>query len=128
MNNNFFFLGDFNAGVEGTDIKIFCSSYNLTSIVNKVTCYKNPDKSTCIDLILTNCSGSFQNSCVVETRLSDFHQQVVTVMRTTYRKSQPKVIHYGNYKTLVTIFLGIRYRKSSHKIWETAVTRMLINF
>ena len=82
--DNLIFLGDFNAGVEDTDIKIFCSSYNLTSMVNKATCYKNPDKPTCIDLILTNCPGSFQNSCVVETGLSDFHKMVVTVMKTSY--------------------------------------------
>ena len=71
--DNLIFLGDFNAGVEDTDIKIFCSSYNLTSMVNKATCHKNPDKPTCIDLILIKSPGSFQNSCVVETGLSDFH-------------------------------------------------------
>ena len=32
--DNLIFLGDFNVGVEDTDIKIFCSSYNLTSMVN----------------------------------------------------------------------------------------------
>ena len=30
-------------------------------MVNKATGYKNPDKPTCIDLILTNCSRSFQS-------------------------------------------------------------------
>ena len=64
--DNLIFLGDFNAGVEDADIKNFCCSYNLTSMVNKATCYKNPDKPTCIDLILTNCPGSFQNYCVVD--------------------------------------------------------------
>ena len=54
-NDNLIFLGDFNVGVEDTDIKSFCSSYILTSMVKKVTCYKNPEKPTCIDLILTNC-------------------------------------------------------------------------
>ena len=53
------FLGDFNYGMEDTSIKVFCSNYNLTSMINKPTCYKNPDKLTCIDLILTNCPGSF---------------------------------------------------------------------
>ena len=52
-------LGDFNAGMEDSSIKIFCSNFNLTSMINKPTCYKNPDKPTCIDLILTNCPGSF---------------------------------------------------------------------
>ena len=57
---NLIFLGEFNAGVEDTDIKKNRSSYNLISMVNKAACYNNPDKSTCIDLILTNCPGSFQ--------------------------------------------------------------------
>ena len=91
-------LGDFNTGVEVAEIKSFCSSYNLTSMINKATCYKNPEESTCIDLILTNCPGSFQNSCVVETGLSDFYKMVVTVMKTSYQKSQLKIIHYLNYK------------------------------
>ena len=125
---NLIFLGDFNAGVEDTGIKIFCISYNLTSMVNKATCFKNPDKPTCIDLILTNCPGSFQSSCVAETGLSDFHKMVVTVMKTSYRKSQSKIIHYRNYKKFSNDIFRICYRKPSHKIWETAVTKMLMTF
>ena len=56
------FLGDFIAGMEDSSIKIFYIHYNLTSMINKPSCYKNPDKPTCMDLILTNCPGSFQNS------------------------------------------------------------------
>ena len=52
------FLGDFNAGVEDSSVKNFCSSYNLTSMINRPTCYKNPEKPSCIDLILTNCPRS----------------------------------------------------------------------
>ena len=68
-------------------IKIFCSNYNLTSMINKPTCCKYSDKPTCIDLILTNCPGSFQNPCVVETGLSGFHMMIVTLMKTSYRKN-----------------------------------------
>ena len=71
--DNLIFLGGFNGGVEDTGIKNFCSSNKFTnSMVNKATCYKNPDKRTCIDLILTDCPGEFQHSCVVDTGLSDF--------------------------------------------------------
>ena len=84
------FLGDFNAGVEDSSVKNFCSSFNFTSMINKPTCFKNPDKPSYIDLILTNCPRSFQNSCVIETVLLDFHKLVVTVMKITYTKSQPK--------------------------------------
>ena len=93
------FLGDFNAGMEDSSIKIFCCNFNLTSMINKPTCYKNPDKPTCIDLILTNCPWSFQNSCVIETGLSDFHKMIVTVMKTSCRKIEPRVINYWDYKS-----------------------------
>ena len=49
--NQLFFLGDFNAGHEDTSVKNFCSSYNLTSMNNKPTCFKNPDNPFCIDLV-----------------------------------------------------------------------------
>ena len=91
-------LGDFNAGMEDSPIKIFCSNFNLTIMISKPTCYKNPDKPTCIDLILTNCPWSFQNSSVIETGLSDFRKMIVTVMKTSYWKIEQRVINYRDYK------------------------------
>ena len=67
-------------------------------MVNKPTCYKNPDRLSCIDLVLTNCLRSFQNSCVIETGLSHFHKMVVTVMKTTYRKLEPRIVYYRDFK------------------------------
>ena len=62
------------------------------------TCYKSIDNPSCIDLFLTNTSLSFQNTTTVETGLSDFHKMVVTVMKTTFPKVQPKIIYYRDYK------------------------------
>ena len=67
-------------------------------MISKPNCYKNPDKPTCIDLILTNCPGSFQSSSVMETGLSDFRKMTVTVMNTSYWKIEPRVINYRDYK------------------------------
>ena len=67
-------------------------------MIIKPTCYKNPDRSSHIDLILTNCSRSFQNSCVIETGLSDFYKMVVTVMKTTSRKLEPRIVYYRDFK------------------------------
>ena len=64
-------------------------------MINRPTCFKNPEKPY---LILTNCPRSFQNSCAIEAGLSDFHKLVVTVMKTTYKKSQTKIIIYRSYK------------------------------
>ena len=91
------FIGDFNAGIEDASMKNFCSSYNLRSMINKPTCFKNPGKPSCIDLILTNCSRSLQNSCAIEAGLSDFHKLVVTVLKTAYKKSKPKINTYRSY-------------------------------
>ena len=61
--------------------------------------FQNPDKPSCIDLILTNCPMCFLNSCVIETGLSDSHQLLVTVtIVTTSKKSPPKIITYRSYK------------------------------
>ena len=63
-------------------------------MINKPTCYKTPGKPT-----LTNCPRSFQNSCDIETGLSDLHMMTVTVMKTSYRKIEPWVINYRDYQS-----------------------------
>ena len=76
----------------------FCCVYNLSSLVKKPTCFKNPIHPSCFDLILTNKSASFQNNMVVETGLSDFHKLTITVMKCSFQTQSPKVIYYRNYK------------------------------
>ena len=95
---NFIFLGDFNAGMEHSALKDFCNLYSLTSLINRPTCWKNPSKPTCIDLILTNRPTFFQNTNVIETGLSDFHKMVVSIIKTSFRKLKPKIINYRKYK------------------------------
>ena len=80
-------------------------------MINEPSCYKNPDRLFCIDLILTNCPRSFQNSCVIETGLSNFHQMVVTVMKATYRKCEPRLVHYRDFK----YFYNNSFRESLQK-------------
>ena len=94
---NVIFLGDFNAGVLETPMTSFCESYNLKSIIKQPTCFKNPEKSSCIDLILTNRPKSFQSTSVIETGLSDFHRMTVSVLKMHFRKLPPKVITYRNF-------------------------------
>ena len=54
-------LGDFNIGIDEPHMKSFCETYNLTNLIKQLTCYKNPDNSTCIDLIPTKYPRTFQN-------------------------------------------------------------------
>ena len=77
---------------------VFCDKYDLRSLIKEPTCHKNPENPSCIDLIFANNPNSFQSSCLVETGLSDFHRMTVTVMKTTFKKFQPKIIHCEDYK------------------------------
>ena len=91
-------LGDFNAEADDPNMKPFCDSYSLTSLIKQPTCYKNPSHPKCHDLILTNVPRSFQTTCVIETGLSDFHLITLTVMRKSLKKLKARVINYRSYK------------------------------
>ena len=77
---NLILMGDYNCVVAEEAMNEFCCIYSLSSLAKGPTCFKNPDHPSCIDLILTNKSASFQNSMVVETGQSDFHKLTITVM------------------------------------------------
>ena len=76
--DNFLIVGDLNSEIGESSMHDFCNSYNLHSLCHKSTCYKKPEKPSCIDLFLTNSPKSFQNTQTIETGLSDFHKLVVT--------------------------------------------------
>ena len=69
----------------------------VKNLVKEPTCFKNHINPSCIDLILTNRSRSFQNTSVIENGISDFHKMTVTIMRSHYPKSTPNIVHYRNY-------------------------------
>ena len=72
--DNFILLGDFNNEPEEKSMPNFLNTYHLKNIVKQKTCFKNPKRPSCIDLILTNSSRSFQDIFTVKTGLPDFHK------------------------------------------------------
>ena len=93
-------MGDFNTNLDNAVLKDFYNLYNATDLINKATCYKNPNNPSCIDLLLANFPKYFQNSCLIETGLSDFHKMVLTVIKANFRKLEPKIMIYPNYRYL----------------------------
>ena len=91
-------LGDFNAEIQEAALKNFCDLYHLKSLVKEPTCFKNPDNPSCIDLFLTNCWRSFQDTQTVETCISDFHKMCITVLKVQYHKDKHNTVYYRNYK------------------------------
>ena len=91
-------VGDFNAQIVQKCFDDFLFQHELKSVNDKSTCYKNPDKPSCIDIILTNSPLSFYKSDCLFIGLSDCHKLVLSVFKTTFSKSKPKEIIYTNFK------------------------------
>ena len=51
---NFLIYGDFNASTNKKCMTESCDLNGITSLIKKTTCFKYPDKPSCIDPILTN--------------------------------------------------------------------------
>ena len=78
-------------------MEFFCESYRFKSLIKDPTCFENLENLSCINLILANSPHTFQNSCVIETGLSDFHKMIVSVMKTTFQKLKPRIVQYRDY-------------------------------
>ena len=60
-------IGYLNAEPTEAAVSVFCEIYNLKHLIKDKTCSKNPNKPTCIDLIVTNRPKCFQDTVVFET-------------------------------------------------------------
>ena len=56
------------------------------NLIKEPTCYKNSEKPTCIDLMLTNQPTLFLRSAALETGLSDLHLLTVTEFKMSFQK------------------------------------------
>ena len=93
--------------IEEANMKSFCENYNLKSLIKQPPCYKNPNKPSCIDLILTSVPRTFQSTCVLEAGLPDFHLMKVTVTWKTFKKMRPSVINYRSYRDFSNETFGV---------------------
>ena len=51
---SFLIIGDLNLEANNSAMSVFSDTYDLKSFMKEPTCYKNPNKPSCIDLMLTN--------------------------------------------------------------------------
>ena len=76
----------------------FMQLYDLKNLVKENTCFKSIENPSCVDLFLTNCCKSFQNTFATSNGISDFHKMTVTVLKTTFKKVKPKEIIYRAFR------------------------------
>ena len=120
--------GDFNIDKGEEKLQDFLFERNLKNLVKEDTCFKNVNNPSCIDLFLTNCGPSFQHTTTVTTGLSDFHKMVVTVMKTTFPKVQPKIVYYRDYKNFDLYAFRTDLRTQLSKINEKDYYHFEITF
>ena len=90
-------MGDFNVTMDDKFMIYFWELNDLRSLIDKPTCYKNFDKPTCIDLILTNKPSYFQHSNVFEAGLFNFHLLTVTEFKMGFQKLTSSSSNYKNF-------------------------------
>ena len=76
----------------------FRGTYHLHNLIKDPTCFKNPDKPSRIDLLLTNFPKSFLKSQTLEAGLSDFYKLTLTDLKIHYKKQKSLVVTYRDYK------------------------------
>ena len=91
-------IGEFNAQIGETHLDTFLYQHELANINKEPTCYKNSENPSCIDFILSSRPKSCVKTNTVFTGLSDFHELVLSVFKTTFPKSKPKEVAYRNFK------------------------------
>ena len=75
----------------------------MASLIHEKSCFKSSINPTCIDLFLTNSKNSFKKSTVISVGISDFHEMIVTVLKTTIVKAKPRQILYRDYKNFTKL-------------------------
>ena len=73
-------------------------TFALTNLVKGKTRFKNKN-GTLLDVVLTNRPTCFQNTMISETSLSDCHDLVTKIFRSTFIKLPTKTIRYRSNKT-----------------------------
>ena len=108
--DSFILLGDLNSEPTESTVRDSCQIYGCKNLIKDNTCFKKPEKPSCIDLIITNRPKSFQNSVVLETGLSDFHKVTLTVMKVLYKKQSQPLSHTTTIKIFLVRYLWLIFR------------------
>ena len=70
----------------------FINNHNANKLVREKTCFESKDKTSYIDLFITNWSSSMQNTMAVTKGLPDYHKMVATVLKKSFQKAKPRVV------------------------------------
>ena len=122
-------LGDLNLELLSPSMLSFMDSPNFVNVMKNKICSKGA--GSCIVLILRNGKYSFKNTSSYETGLSDHHHLIYSVMKTTSKCEEPKILIYGNYSNFSQkdfdsdLLLNIGDKKNNYLEFEKILVEML---
>lgn len=76
----------------------FSDSSTLANLIKMNTCFKG--KVSFIDLILTERKFSFKFTSTYETRISNHHHMINTMLESCFQSAEPKILNYRDLKIL----------------------------
>ena len=98
--DNYLIIGDFNMESTVSALLNFLCSKDLSNLMKENTCFKGT--GSCIDLILTNRKYSFKHAQSYETRISDHHHMIYTLLRSCFQNKEQKVLNYRDFRNFPT--------------------------
>ena len=105
-------LGDFNVETDDQNMKTFCDSYSLTSLIIQPTCYKTPLCPKFIDLILTNVQNTHKNPTLKAIPKYEWHPRI-PVIRTKCKRNGVFSFREVSFKEIRTEILLMKLNKAS---------------
>ena len=85
-------VGDFNTEKTEHYIESFLYEHELSNLVKETTCFKNMQNLSCIDLLLTKNSSGFEQTATICSGLLDCHKLVLTALKTSIPRGNPRQI------------------------------------
>ena len=74
-------VGHSNSEITKSAMEDLCDTYYLLNLIKDPTCFKNPDKPSCIDLTLTKIPKSFVKLKILEIGLSEFNELALLLLK-----------------------------------------------
>ena len=112
--DNFIFPGDLDTKTTESAVRGFYQIYGYENLIKYNGFFKNPEKPSCIDLIITNRPKCFLVSVTLDTGLSDFHKMTLAVMKIFYKKQKSTIIAYCSHRHFSNeaFVAGVQFRVS----------------
>ena len=105
-------LGNFNLETDDQNMKTFCDSYSLTSLIIQPTCYKTPSYPKFIDLIFTNVQNTHKNPTLKAILKYEWHPRI-PVIRTKCKRNGVFSFREVSFKEIRTGIMLMKLNKAS---------------